>query len=133
MSDLKLSHIRAISNSTEAIRVSNASLNSIQKFSEAVQNFDKIRDAMQKLPADVRPLALAALQSPTDLQREARQATAIFYNGVLGQIRKNLDRYTDDTFRTADDAKLLEIHEFTLKLYKMFPQAFPVPSSEKSA
>lgn len=133
MSELKLSHIRAISNSTDAVRISNASLAAIQKFSESVRNFEKVRDAMKKLPEDVRSLALASLITPTDLRREARQATGIYYNGILNQIRKNLDRYTDETFHTADDAKLMEIHEFTLKLYKMFPQAFPVPSGEKSA
>lgn len=133
MSDLKLSHIRAISNSTTATQVSNASLDAIHKLSESLRNFEKIRKAMEKLPEDVRALALASLVSPTDLQREARQATAIYYNGILNQIRKNLDRYDENTFRTADDATLLEIHEFTLKLHKMFPQAFPVPSSEKSA
>ncbi len=131
--DLKLSHIRAISNSTDANRISNASLNAIQTLAESVRNFDKVRKAMEKLPEDVRSLALASLMTPDSLVKDARQATAIYYNGTLAQIRKHLDKYGDDIFRTADVATLNEIHEFTLKLHKMFPHAFPVPSGEKSA
>lgn len=130
---LKLSHIRAISNSTDANRISNASLNAIQTLAESVRNFDKVRKAMDKLPEDVRSIALASLMTPDSLTREARQATAIYYNGVLAQIRKNMDKYSDETFRTADVATLNEIHAFTLALQKMFPQAFPIPSGEKSA
>lgn len=132
---IRFKHIRGIPNSTAATKIANKSLQAIQEFAAHSKQADAVLDALRKGNATKETLsyALRNLGNADDKLTEARQSVVDFYYGITATISENIRGYSEETISNADDAKLLEIHEFTLKLYKMFPQAFPIPSGEKSA
>lgn len=132
--DIFAGRVTSICDSTSAIAGIQRADYKLSQFRAVNANAERWAGILAGMSEEDRKIASAMAGAGTNVQTcadDSRHESHKLYKGIIGGIRKSLEKFDDSYFENADDAQLQAVSEYCLNLYNAFPHAFPMREGEK--